>query len=240
MHCRSGRDSLSVSTANRVISVGGGGGEGHRPFYIEPESDQFLEGFRNLFRRQDTFENIKSDVLKSIDLISANTGSASPMMLHYREFRDRLHSGLLSNYSTRVSPLASKYLHEATAFKTSDELVRNQVLFDAMNTLAPDLMRRPYDHPKKSPSVDCLAALLHPFKLDGECGRVYRLESDIECPAPDGDKRPIDYMAEALDCQQSNEAARKVMNEAVELGHFGHPRYAAKVHAALLEYSIHS
>ena len=214
---------MPTETAHpRMTHVTGGGGEGHRPFYPDIYIYKHLERFRGTLSDAH-FDKVLQSIYRSIQI--AGDG-VPPMILHYREFRDRLHSGLLANYSVRVMPLASRHLYAATRFKTPQQLDRNQVLFDVMNALAPSLMTRPYDNVTKMPSESCLARLLPSPQLTPLPGTVY---SGAALP-PSGSGSPLDDLAEAAAHTNAKDTAAKAAHD----GKFNHPSDGIGIHNALL------
>lgn len=202
--------------------VTGGGGEGHRPFYPDIDTRQHLERFRGTLPDAQ-FNSILQSIDRSIQIAGDRV---PPMILHYREFRDRLHSGLLGNYYVRIMPLASRHLYAATKFKTPQELDRNQVLFDVMNALTPSLMTQPYDDVTKMPSKSCLANLLPIPQLNPFPGAVY---SDAALP-PSGSGSPFDALAQAAAHTNAKDIAKKAALD----GKFNHPYDGIRIHNALL------
>ncbi|WP_412507125.1 hypothetical protein [Roseovarius sp. SYSU LYC5161] len=225
--------------SEKLVNIGGGGGERHRPFYPNTDIDTFFHKHEDKFVSEEFFQRIKIDVKEALERIFSTSDTINPMIAHYREFRDRLHSGLLANYSIRISPLGSKYLQEATSFKSSQEIARNQVLFDAMNALIPDLLTRPYDNPKKEPAKECLDTLLLLPKCEVLIGKTFQGSGHERVSTKKNDRRPIDHLAEHLSkIAKRNLASDAAMKTAVQQGKFSHPVDAKNIHATILENEI--
>jgi len=210
------------SASPGVLHVTGGGGEGHRPFYARTNIREHLEQTRGTLCDVH-FDKILHSIYQSIRIAG---NKVPPMMLHYREFRDRLHASLLANYSVRIMPLASRHLYAATRFKTSRELDRNQVLFDVMSATTPTLMTQPYDREVKLPSADCLHDLLGDMTLNPVQGTCY---FDDQGPVPETGTG-IECLAKAA----AHTDARDLVAKMVHDGKLDHPQDGISIHNALL------
>lgn len=132
-----------------TIDFHGGGGECHRTFYPGTYlSDQVL-------RARDIEPAYlaaawKQDVIQHEDEISALWPGTTPLISHYREFRNRLHGGLLPQYKTVVSPLNSRYM--APMSQHAEKVATDQIGFDIMENLQSGLMDLPYEVEKKQPT----------------------------------------------------------------------------------------
>lgn len=146
----------------KKISVGGGGGENHRVSYgSNPQTRNYNDFIRFLCRRL-------PDSTKSVDLaidlyetllfmneLDIYDGKIDPLILHYRHFRNRFHSGLFPQYSFSFTPLSSRYLANIATEKNSSRVDTSQILYDLIN-LTDDLIMEPYDDYKKMPSSEVL------------------------------------------------------------------------------------
>lgn len=211
-----------------AINVGGGGGEGHRSFYGNIDVQDYLGRYRDRFSTE-CFVRIKTSAQSSMARLNADV---QEMVSHYREFRDRIHSGLLGNFGMRLSPLASKYLYAATDLKSEHEISQNQVLFDIMNNSTPELMSMPYDKQQKSPSNECLSRLTSISKKDYQTGIVYYQSSPPQ--SSKGGGSGLDYLTNAA----RKAGAANLVDELQGAGKLPRSIAAAPLHLAILRDAI--
>jgi hypothetical protein len=175
----------------RQIYFQGTGGEAHRPFYPVGDLARFLDhkarelGGGTLARRW------KRQVRADIAQLQRHAGDIDPMILHYREFRDRCHGGRSPQSRVTVTPLAGAGLLAASRLCPRPALERSQVLYDTMETLMPGISLLPFDKPEKTPTSANLDALVraevrrapNPGRIF--IGEVSRAQSRDFAPPPD-------------------------------------------------------
>lgn len=174
----------------------GGGGGNHRPFYSPGEPEAFLA----------QFDNVKPTYLRAawqaamrecFDTLRADEPTVDPMVVHYREFRNRFHAGRDPQYGVVLAPLSSNPIKALSHHP--DKVATRQIYFDVMESLLPGLLDLPYDDPKKAPSAQNHRDLTVVDVRLGEPGRVW-IGADAAEAAPDGaGTSPFELLAEDLE-----------------------------------------
>lgn len=131
-----------------TVHMHGGGGENHRHFYPDVKAEKFLDGFASRLPAQ-YYEPWRTDVLDTIGHLRRAEPAVAPLILHYREFRNRFHTGRAPQYSVVLSPLSSNALNLASSRRR--RAPARQIYFDLMESLAPGLMDARYDDSAKAP-----------------------------------------------------------------------------------------
>lgn len=169
--------SLLVSPLH--TSIGGGGGENHRPFYAD-------------YLKSHDYKQLISSVCKGIsdpifkmsinnamlatfaNLTSINQISADELLnAHYKNFRNRFHIGLFPQYRVTFTPLSSKLLDKLAAAGNMDKIRSSQILYDLMS-LVEGLIDFAFDDVKKSPNSNQLKGLTNLSKnFDIKLGNCY-------------------------------------------------------------------
>lgn len=169
--------SLLVSPLH--TSIGGGGGENHRPFYAD-------------YLKSHDYKQLISSVCKGISdpifkmsinnamlatfahLTSINQISADELLnAHYKNFRNRFHIGLFPQYRVTFTPLSSKLLDKLAAAGNMDKIRSSQILYDLMS-LVEGLIDFAFDDIKKSPDSNQLKGLTNLNKnFDIKLGNCY-------------------------------------------------------------------
>jgi hypothetical protein len=130
------------------VKVGGGGGEMTRPFY-DPKGSvpQFLDrlSMRIGFQSPQESEDWKTSVIDTLDILSQQDGrQTDPLVLHYRTFRSRFHTGSRTNLRVTAMPLQSRFLTDVV-LAASPEIIRSRkIMFDIMYALKPGLIEVPF------------------------------------------------------------------------------------------------
>ncbi|WP_114558764.1 hypothetical protein [Desertihabitans aurantiacus] len=225
------------------IHFHGGGGETHRRFYAADDPATMLARQKDYHRPKYLFEAWKQEVLGCVAELQPHEPHLNPMVLHYREFRNRFHVGLNSQYRVVCSPLNSRLLEVVT--RSNSNIDSKQILYDVMESLVPGLNRMPYDVASKSPSVDELTAMtVVDGALDGPGkGRVFASE-ETSAVARHSTAKPISLMAEAFEAadrplvvefmgEARMSTARGVMQDAVSRGRFTRAADANDISLAL-------
>lgn len=228
-----------------TVTFGGGGGESHRPFYPLIAPSAFLEKRRKYFPVEHRYLAWKDEVLSAIRFLDQRAEAKThPMILHYREFRDRFHVGRGAQYSVELLPLGSKLLHACSdAYQGSAE--DGQVLFDVMQNLAPGLADMPYDNDIKLPSEQHRTRLISVDFDMPPPGRVFRSSRTQRTGAAASSKNQFLLLKESLDEALRESArldfgeeyihtAKRALDVALETGRFTHAADASPIHHLLL------
>ena len=220
----------------RHIHFGGGGGESHRPFYPLMAPEQYLRAKQRGFADKALVTRWQQQVLKALDTLQQhNPADIHPLILHYREFRDRFHVGRTLQYTTMCAPLGSRWLMACADACSREDLEGNQILFDIMENLAPGLSQRPFDEAYKSPTADNLARITRvAFDAHLSVGQVYiggeentqytgeaTSEQRITLLRDDVARRREDIQAAGIEAEEI-EAMLARLNEAIDRGGFDH------------------
>jgi len=228
-----------------IVTFGGGGGEAHRPFYPRIPPWAFLEELRKYLPVEHGLA-WKDEVLSAIRFLKQRAeAKVHPMILHYREFRDRCHVGRGAQYTVELLPLGSKLLYASSnAYQGSAE--DNQILFDVMQNLAPGLADMPYDKDAKLPSEQHRARHMVVDLFVPEPGRVFRSSPQTRrTVVAASSKNQFLLLKETLDKtlresarpefgKQYTDAAKRTLDLALETGRFTHAVDAAPIHHLLL------
>lgn len=133
-----------------VVWLGGAGAENHRHFYKYDDTRSFI--YSNASKILPTWlsYNVSAEISAELDRMS-NTGTKiNPMILHYREYRNRMHSGRTPQYISLFNPLGSKILESVSEIAGSTRLQYGQINYDLMATLLPSILKIPFDHESKN------------------------------------------------------------------------------------------
>lgn len=228
-----------------VVRFSGGGGESHRPFYPRIPTSWFLERQRKYFQFDQEYFAWKEEVLSAIRFLQQRAPKPHPLILHYREFRDRSHVGRGAQYYVELLPLGSKFLQACSdAYQGSAE--DDQILYDIMQNLAPGLADMPYDKHTKLPSEQHKARLMVVDYTIPNAGLVFCSSAQPRRTAiAASSKNQFVLLKEALDKtlsepaplhfgQQYRSAAERVLDLALKTGRFSHATDAAPIHHLLL------
>lgn len=170
-----------------TIHFGGGGGEVHRSQYGRRELLTFAKGQKNHILRmfsvgqnfdlEELLDNYVFNMLVDVHEVGsyASNNNIHPLVLHYREFRNRYHAGRSPQYGRTVAPLGSDYLTACSSFCEIEKLNSNQILYDIMESLCPGLSTMPYDMESKFPSYDSIKSInIIPFSKESNPGKIYK------------------------------------------------------------------
>lgn len=239
--------------SSRHVYFGGGGGESHRPFYPLKEPKEYLRAKHKGFTDKVLVTRWQDDVLGAIDTLQRyNPRNIHPLILHYREFRDRFHVGRTLQYTTMCAPLGSHALMTCADVCSREHLENNQILYDIMENLAPGLSERPYDEEDKAPTAANMANLTH-VTLDDDLpiGHVYSIESADAAYTGEGTsaeritllrddvaRRCEDIVAAGIEKEEVNEILAR-LNEAIDKGGFNHSSEGRRAAGLLLAGELH-
>ncbi len=134
------------------LTIGGAGGEAHRPFFRSRTLTRMLDAQRGVFSSGNHFEEFRAAVLSDIaGLQRGFEADLDPLTLHYRHYRDRMHGGRSPQYIYQASPLSSSFFRRASAICPPKQRKRAQFLVDLMMNCAQGIVDMPYDTRGKAP-----------------------------------------------------------------------------------------
>ncbi|SJM53306.1 hypothetical protein [Agrococcus casei] len=174
----------AANVAEGRFTVGGHGGEGHRSYWTYESPQAVLEAHRDSFPDAEVYRSAANAFEETRMVLEDEYPGVSPTVAHYREFRDRLHSGLHAQQQIRLQPLASKLMYAASDLLSTDALNRGQMLYDVVGLAAPSLLSMPYDTPSKVPSHVILGDLAEPVAMNPMRGEIFGLGDLVNAETP--------------------------------------------------------
>jgi len=225
-----------------TISIGGGGGENNRPSYGNYMKPNSFEGLiKNLCRRVVAPElkvqitNDLRNTLKKLEFINGKKG-LDPLILHYKNFRNRFHAGLFPQYKVTFTPLSSLYLDKIATHKNLDKINSSQVLYDLIG-MVEGLLEIPFDYSHKDPTSDnilSLVCLKKPLNIKpgksfigtDECVVDINAEPFIEAISPltlleeDFNKARAKSIVKSIWSEDFILNAQDILNDAIKNGRF--------------------
>lgn len=130
------------------ISFGGAGGEEYRPFYKAETVHEQAVRYARQFASASAFSEWHRAIENSTEyLVNRDGDRIDPLLLHYREFRSRFHSGSRAMDTLCVFPLKSAFLRHAAALAGHSRLRKRQLHFDVLHSLEPRLLGVTFDRP---------------------------------------------------------------------------------------------
>ena len=164
------------------ISLGGGGGENHRPFYGQfwkaPSDETFVASRARDITLPSARAGFAAALQETIDHINEEApANLDSLACHYRHFRGRFHAGLVPQYTVLFQPLASKLLDGVVTWGDKSRFQSKQVLYDILYNLEPALLDFPFDNWKKRPSRSVRQHLIKTSIPEYPPGRSYISET---------------------------------------------------------------
>lgn len=146
------------------ISVGGGAGENHRPFYAKNTANDSFESFvgscAGQVRPGFLAPQFEREFMASMrDIEHRSQGGFDPLLLHYRHFRNRFHAGRVPQHRIKLVPLGSRLLEDCAALAGQRRIKTGQVLYDIMASTVPALLDIAFDTASKAPRPNVRKAL---------------------------------------------------------------------------------
>lgn len=132
------------------VRLGGAGAENHRPFYKDIDSQTWINNNASKISPSWLSYNVSTEITAELERMINMGTNIDPMILHYREYRNRMHSGRTPQYIVLFNPLGSKILESVSEIAGSDRLKLGQINYDIMSTLLPDIMDIPFDNNLKN------------------------------------------------------------------------------------------
>lgn len=148
----------------------GAGGGNFRPHFLGSSVQAPVDRCQSSIS-DEYFEAWRSDVVAGSELLQQQRPGVHPLILHYREFRNRFHFGHRPRHSLVFTPLESILTDSITDREDSRD--ERQIYFDVMESLAPGLMGFRYDNMIKSPTRDILRGLTTVDRADAIPGSIY-------------------------------------------------------------------
>ena len=190
----------------------GGGGENFRQFYPSESIDEVIASHRARLP-EPLFDQWRHEVLESVAVLQKLDGESPSSVLHYREFRNRLHTGRAPHFSVEVTPLSGVQLRTLQMDRAS--IASRQLYFDIMESLSPGLMLFPYDADDKAPTADNQSRLtvVRPTPPT-QPGQVFAPEPEVPNEADvAGGKRAIDHFTSEASRALALEPVRELMSD---------------------------
>lgn len=226
------------------FTVGGHGGEGHRSYWqIESPHSRLVE-YESKFRSPSAFQAMKASFDNTQAILNEQYPNVPRTVAHYREFRDRIHSGLHAQNTVRLQPLSSNSSYRATNLMAEDALERGQFLYDVIGNGAPNLLRQPFDKPQKMPTDEVLREItygdpFYPFR-----GRLFGAEHN-GTPAPPARANTWERVRTAFDASLASakqlplpegtlDRAQASWEMLASKGKLAHPRQSVEIQHIIL------
>lgn len=135
---------------HNIIAFGGAGAENHRPFYKYNDIKSFVIANASKISPKWLSYNVHAEIQAELNRM-VNTGTKiDPMILHYREYRNRMHSGRTPQYKVCFNPLGSQILEDVSEIAGKNRMQLSQINYDLMATLLPSILEIPFDNEAKA------------------------------------------------------------------------------------------
>jgi len=202
----------------RKVSIGGHGGENYRIFYAKSpkiyDYDSFIESLSKNLKDAKLKKNLVNSLYETLSTIKdfdKYGDEMDPLMLHYKHFRNRFHSGLFPQYRVTFSPLSSKYLAGIASKDNHQKIESSQILYDLIS-LTDQLLGIPYDDPNKYPSNENLSQLIEVnINVSPILGKIYAGDPCEKKDKPSPLKNhPIGYLREDFDKACKSQLVKKL------------------------------
>lgn len=152
-----------------TVQAHGAGGGANRQTLPDESIAAKLAKYKTKMRRED-FTEWATAVSTSLVRLSKLRPNIDPLILHYREFRNRFHFGHRPLQKVMFTPLNS-ILVDGLTQRTG--VSSRQHFYDIMESLSPGLSDFAYDNPNKAPTADEKSNITRvPFKVSKN-GRIY-------------------------------------------------------------------
>lgn len=205
----------------RRVTIGGQGGENHRIFYAKNSKikvyNDFIKNLCHKVKDSDLKIDLAIDLYETLIQMQETDmcgDEIDPLILHYRHFRSRFHSGLFPQYRVSFTPLSSRYLNSIAIKENANKMQSSQILYDLIN-ITDGLLDFPFDKSNKAPkdsNLDKLTTVSPNLKI--ESGTVY---SGVKVYKEDkslGSKKPLfKYLKEDFDKACNTEIVKKVWSK---------------------------
>lgn len=132
------------------VGLGGAGAENHRPFYKYDDVETWISSNASKVSPNWLSHNVVAEVNSEINRMTSTGSKIDPMILHYRAYRNRMHSGRTPQYRALFNPLGSKILEDISEIAGNHRLKVGQINYDLMATLLPSILNIPFDSDAKA------------------------------------------------------------------------------------------
>lgn len=222
-----------ADTDAMVASLGGGGGENHRPFYAAQDFDAFVSSTARQVTPSWLAAQFSSEMHNSKRQINAHQSGIDPIILHYRNFRNRFHTGLAAQFSVKFTPLGSKYLEAASNSLSKAGAFSPNINFDIIGSTTPELLDFDFDDVAKAPTEADMKALTQ-VELEITPGEAFVADTSTTESSHNGNSRPIELLrADFRDSLKHTSVSefwgeqwltktQETLTEAVDNGRFAH------------------
>lgn len=231
------------STAGH-FTVGGHGGEGHRSYWQIDSPHAKLNDFENRFHSPGAYRAMRDSFDQTQEILDAQYPGVPRTVAHYREFRDRIHSGLHAQNTVRLQPLSSNSSYRATNLLPREALERGQFLYDIIGNSAPGLLRQPFDKIEKAPSDDILRGVTYANPIYPIRGSIYgaeqRQNTATSTRTPSWERLRDTYNAALSSAKQmplpegTLQNAEKAWQSLASDGKLSHPRHSVGIQHVIL------
>lgn len=133
-----------------TIQAHGAGGGANRQTLTDESIAAKLAKYKTKMKRAD-FVEWATSISESLVRLAKLRPDVDPLILHYREFRNRFHFGHRPQRRVMFTPLNS-ILVDALTLRTG--VSSRQHFYDIMESLSPGLTEYAYDVPEKMPTLD--------------------------------------------------------------------------------------
>lgn len=133
-----------------IVGLGGAGAENHRHFYRYESIDELIKVSASKLSPKWLSYNFIAELNTETKRMRNIGSNIDPMILHYRAYRNRMHSGRTPQYKAFFNPLGSKLLEDVSEVAGIDRLKSGQINYDLMFTLLPSILDIPFDKPAKA------------------------------------------------------------------------------------------
>lgn len=226
------------------FQVGGHGGEGHRAYWQMDSPHAKLKESEAAFLGTSTFREMSDSFDRTRDILDAQYPGVPKTVAHYREFRDRIHSGLHAQNTVRLQPLSSSASYRSTNLLPGEALERGQFLYDVIANSAPSLLRQPFDKPAKSPAEETLQNVTYANAMYPIRGSLFGADQRQLTPtpvSPNSWDRLRDAYNVALQSANNLPVPQRVTQDAEEAwqsvrryGKLPHPKHSVSIQHVLL------
>lgn len=226
------------------FKVGGHGGEGHRAYWQIDSPHAKLKEFEGAFPDASTFRAMRDSFDRTRDVLDTQYPRVPKTVAHYREFRDRIHSGLHAQNTVRLQPLSSSASYRSTDLLPSEALERGQFLYDVIGNSAPGLLQQPFDKSAKAPTEEILRDVTYADAMYPIRGSLFGADQRQVAPTPASPKsweRLRDAYNVALRSTNHLPMPQRVTQDAEEAwqaidkhGKLSHPKQSVSIQHVLL------
>jgi hypothetical protein len=182
-----------------MISLSGGGGENHRPFYGQflgaPSAQTFVATRTRNIALRAARPDFEAALLQAVDTIMEDAPGHLDVGRASRHFRNRFHTGRGPQYTVTLSPLASRLLDHCTAVAGETRFRNAQMHYDILFNVKPGLLDLPFDNWRKRASRTVRRGLtsIH-GAVSGTAGACFIGDAPVKSGSRKKGSRAIDFL----------------------------------------------